>query len=144
MRSLRSRAQARSSHPEEESLINLTPLIDVVFVVLIMFIIVAPMLELDRIELAQHVSNQTKDIAPVQESSTITIHVHRDNTILLNGHKTSVQELVFLLKEEHRKYPSKTPQLFHDRQAYFETYQSIKNAVELAGFDEMDVILKPG
>ncbi len=144
MRMLRGRSQNRSPLAEEESLINLTPLIDVVFVVLIMFIIVAPLLELDHIELAQHASGQTKEMAPVQEGSSITIHVHRDNTVLLNGRKVLLNELAFQLKDEHRRHPGKVPQLFHDRQAYFETYQSIKNAAEIAGFDEMDVILKPG
>ncbi len=134
----------RYSHPEEESLINLTPLIDVVFVVLIMFILVAPMLEMDRVDLAEHAPGQTKEITVVQEGSTISIHVLRDNTILLNGHKISSADLLPMLKEQHRKHPGKIPQLFHDRQAYFETYQAIKNAAEIAGFDEIDVILKPG
>ena len=35
----------------EENLINLTPLIDVVFVILIVFILVAPMLDTDEIVL---------------------------------------------------------------------------------------------
>lgn len=39
----------------EEPTVNLTPLIDVVFVILIMFIVIAPLLDLDRIELAQAV-----------------------------------------------------------------------------------------
>ncbi len=47
----KSRRLSSLSHSEEAS-INLTPLIDVVFVVLIIFILIAPMLELDRIQLA--------------------------------------------------------------------------------------------
>ena len=36
----------------EENLVNLTPLIDVVFVVLILFILIAPMVEADRVQLS--------------------------------------------------------------------------------------------
>lgn len=143
MRRFRRRMPSSSSHSEEESLVNLTPLIDVVFVVLIMFILVAPMLELDRIELAQHVSNQTKEMAPVQENSAITIHVHRDNSIWLNGKSIDPKELIPIFKRARLTHPGKIPQLFHDRLAHFETYQTIKNAAEIAGFEEMDVILKP-
>jgi biopolymer transport protein ExbD len=41
-----------SNAESDEPLINLTPLIDVVFVVLIIFILIAPMLEIDRVKLA--------------------------------------------------------------------------------------------
>jgi len=43
----------QSSSPIEEAWINLMPLIDVVFVVLIMFIVIAPMLDIDQIDLAE-------------------------------------------------------------------------------------------
>lgn len=142
MRQVRGRGSSQS-HPEEESLINLTPLIDVVFVVLIMFILVAPMLELDKVELASKGHSETKEITPAQQQSSIAIHVQRDNTILLNGKKVRAEELAKQLAALHQKYPDKYPQLFHDRQAYFETYQTVKNAAENAGFEELDVILKP-
>ena len=38
------------SSSEDESLLNLTPLIDVVFVVLIIFILIAPMLDVDKVQ----------------------------------------------------------------------------------------------
>ncbi len=125
----------------EEAVINLTPLIDVVFVVLIIFIIVAPMLELDRVELA---SAPGKEMAATPEGSTLAIHVHQDNTIWFNGKQVSEQQLISLLKEAKKMGGARIPQLFHDRKAFFGTYQSVKNAVEIAGFEQLDVILKPG
>jgi len=133
-----------SSSGEEESLINLTPLIDVVFVVLIMFIIVAPLLELDHVELASHHVQENKKMATAQEGDHLIIHVHRDNTILLNSKKVDARQLAELLRKAHAQMPGRTPQIFHDKKAYFETYQAVKDAVEEAGFREMDVILKPG
>lgn len=128
----------------EEGLVNLTPLIDVVFVVLIMFILVAPMLEMDKIRLATSGHSQDKEMVVVQESSPITIHVHEDNTIWLNGKHVTLSELPPLLELAKRKNPRKNPQLFHDKKAHFGTYQTVKNALEAAGFDELDVILQPG
>lgn len=43
----------KKSSALEEPAVNLTPLIDVVFVILIGFIIIAPLLEIDRIDLAE-------------------------------------------------------------------------------------------
>jgi biopolymer transport protein ExbD len=127
----------------EEASINLTPLIDIVMVVLIIFIIIAPMLELDRVNLAQASTGPEKIIALTPEKGEIGIHVHADNTIWLNGKKVAISELTSLLKEIHKKQPQRTPQLFHDKNAFFGTYQSVKNAVEMAGFEQIDVILKP-
>ena len=128
----------------EETHINLTPLIDVVFVVLIMFIIIAPMLELDRVQLAGAANRDSKEMAVVHENSPVAIHVHEDNSIWIHNRIVSEKELIQLLKDAKRAYPQRIPQLFHDKKAQFGTYQTVKNAVEIAGFEQLDVILQPG
>lgn len=132
------------NHPIEEPSVNLTPLIDVVFVILIMFILVAPLLELDRVELAEAPSKTSDRTIEARESGPISIHVQNDNTILFNKRKVKTPELTALLKQAKKNFPNARPQLFHDKRAQFGTYQSVKNAVEEAGFDQMDIILKPG
>lgn len=141
MRRGRSRRQVAL---HEEPLINLTPLIDVVFVILIMFIVVAPLVEVDTIELAAS-SPQLKELSSaLQNSHAITIHVRQDNTLLFNQQQVSFSELKALLKSAKDRSPSsEVPQLFHDKAASFGTYQTIKNAIEEAGFTHLDVILKP-
>lgn len=126
----------------EEPTINLTPLIDVVFVILIMFILIAPLLKLDRVDLAQS-STSINNHTAAQENSPVTLHVFKDNTIRLNDQLISIHQLESSLKEVKEKYPQARPQLFHDKNAHFGTYQSIKNAAEGAGFDQMDIILEP-
>lgn len=124
---------------------NLTSLIDVVFVVLIMFIVIAPLLEIDRISLAEASAQRSGHVSSsVQESSLIAIAVDGGNDLSFNKRKVSLPQLKMLLKHAHGKHPSIRPQLFHDKNAPFGTYQSIKNAVEEAGFKELDVVLMPG
>lgn len=131
-----------NKHMEEPS-VNLTPLIDVVFVILIMFIVIAPLLELDKVELAEANMSTGEGNSSVQESSPISIHVHKDNSIWYNKQIVSVDQLTPLLKEAKNRYPQARPQLYHDRHAHFGTYQSVKNAAEQAGFSQLDVVLKP-
>lgn len=123
-----------------EPTINLTPLIDVVFVVLIMFIVIAPLLESDRVELAEG-AHQGR--TSVQEESPLAIHVHKDSSIWYQKRRVSLEELKRLLAQEQQRHPLYHPQLFCDKGAPFGTYQSIKNSVEAAGFSHMDVVLKP-
>ena len=135
--------KSTSSREIAEPTVNLTPLIDVVFVILIMFIVVAPLLELDRVDLAGTNTDPLDAPITVQESSPISIHVRKNNTILLNNQVVSIEALSSLLKQAKKRYPKATPQLYHDKNASFGTYQSVKNAAESAGFQQMDVILKP-
>lgn len=128
----------------DEPAVNLTALIDIVFVILIMFIVIAPFLELDRVELASAPANNLiHDSLPAQQASPIAIHVQRDNTIWLNQRHLSVSQLTAELLELKKMHPNAQPQLFHDKSAHFGTYQLVKNSVEAAGFTHMDIILKP-
>jgi biopolymer transport protein ExbD len=122
--------------------INLTPLIDVVFVVLILFILIAPMLELEKVQLASG-SGKEKQTPQTITQNPVTIHVQHDNTILVNRSVVALDQLLPVLQKLHIQNPRATPQLFHDKKGYFGTYQSVKNAVEAAGFEELDLILEP-
>lgn len=134
--------QGSKNHVEEPT-INLTPLIDVVFVILIMFILIAPLLELDNVKLADAPSAATDHTLSVQERSPIALHVRQDNTVLVNQQVVALADLTGKLIELRQQYPNVKPQLFHDKRAHFGTYQSVKNATEAAGFDQMDIILNP-
>lgn len=134
------RDHEHSSLPDEE--VNLTPLIDVVFILLIAFILVAPLFEIDKIQLAQGSAKVERE--PAKESRSLIIEVRSDDTILFNKKQMSLETLSTRLIEEKKRSPGVIPQLFQDKQAHFGTYQQVKNAVEGAGFTELDVLLQPG
>jgi biopolymer transport protein ExbD len=124
----------------EEPLINLTPLIDVVFVILITFILIAPVIDIDNVDLAA--SGATVEKKEIN-SSPISISVHADNTIWYQGKKTTITDLKSILIQEKKRHPKATPQIAHDKLASFGTYQTLKNTLEELGFEKMDVVLKP-
>lgn len=136
---MRNKRLAPSPDHFEEG-INLTPLIDVVFVVLIMFILIAPMLELDRIKLAE---GSPKEKANINQEHLLVIHVYEDNTIRINQRSIQLENLKSILHALYEKNPHLTPQLFHDKRAMFGTYQMVKTALEEAGFEQLDLILDP-
>lgn len=131
-----------SRPPFVEPVINLTPLIDVVFVILIMFIFIAPLLELEQVELARGPGGEKT--TAVQNSSAIVIHVREDNAIWYDKRVVTLEELRQHLARAHARLPHVVPQLFHDKKAQFGVYQEVKNAVEAAGYERMDLILSPG
>ncbi len=127
----------------QEPIINLTPLIDVVFVVLIAFILVAPLLDRDQVQLASGANVPSHVPLSMKEASPIQIHVRADNTILFAGMLTSIDDLPQKLFTARQQFPQAHPQVFHDKRAHFGTYQALKNCLEKAGFDEMDIVLSP-
>lgn len=120
--------------------INLTPLIDVVFVILIMFIVVVPLLEVDRVELAYGKAQASNERAT---NEGLTMHVYKDNSLTLEGNILSLEELAPRLVIAKGRQKSKKLTLFHDKNASFGTYQAIKQIAESVGFEELDVVLKP-
>jgi biopolymer transport protein ExbD len=135
--------RTRRKHFLGDAEINLTPLIDVCFVILIMFIVVAPLLEMERVELAYGPPLDQKSVVAAQEKSPLVIYVYADDSVVINKQSVTFAQLKHILAATKQKSPQAKPQLFHDRNAKFGTYQAIKNAIEGAGFTEMDVILKP-
>jgi biopolymer transport protein ExbD len=130
----------KTSYLEEPS-INITPLIDVVFVVLIMFIIIAPILEKDRIQLSQN-GSQNKN-SKIEKTSALNIHVNSKNELFLNKKQIPLHLLEPSLKKLKTSLPETIPQVYYDKKAYFEFFEPIKCALENAGFSDMDLILEP-
>ncbi|MDN3508398.1 MAG: biopolymer transporter ExbD [Simkaniaceae bacterium] len=138
----RRRFSKGTDEEREDEAIDLTPLIDVVFVVLITFILIAPLLKLDHISLAPVGVKEKASVTP-QNKSGIVLRVAKNETITLNEKPITIKELAGSLAELGRNQPGEIPKLFQDEKSSFGMYQTIKNALEEAGFEEMDVILKP-
>lgn len=115
--------------------INITPLIDVVFVVLISFILIAPLVKMEEIDLA---AASPKEASLIQ-SSPFQIVVKEDNSIWINNNKVTINQLERFLTQQNNK---KSLQLLYDQKATFGTYKKIKNLAEEIGFDQMQLIVK--
>lgn len=122
----------------EEPLINLTPLIDVVFVLLITFMLLAPILNVDTVDLASSgVLNKNQPT-----STVLSMTLRADNTILFQGKTVSIAQLGNIMRAEKQRYPDQYPQLIADKNCHFGVYQDVKNLLEECGFQQMDVLLK--
>lgn len=136
---MKMRRKLSDDYDLEETIVNLTPLIDVVFVVLIAFILVAPLLEVNHVQLATAGEVAEKTLS---QKGKMRIYVKEDNTIWLNNRLVTPEELTGALQENRKNFPQEVPLLFHDKKGYFGTYQIVKNSVEKAGYETMDVILR--
>ncbi|ETR79544.1 Biopolymer transport protein ExbD/TolR, partial [Chlamydia pneumoniae B21] len=85
---------------EEEPLVNLTPLIDIVFVILMAFIVAVPLIKLDSIALAP--GTQEQEVLSSENDSIAVIKVFADHSLTLNEHPITLQELTVRLTLLHK------------------------------------------
>ncbi len=126
----------------EDPLINLTPLIDVVFVILIAFILIAPLLQVDNVSLSSGKAQNSEVATPAE--SPIVIMLTADATLLWNRQPIAIHDLPRFMQQARLEHPEAIPQVFPDQKAPFGMYQLIKNSAEEAGFSEIHVLLQPG
>ncbi len=111
-------------------------MIDVVFIILIAFILIAPILSVDHVLLCPSSSRHStsRTTAPIQ------ITIRRDGSLWIQGHATSLENL----RQELQQIPlHQTPQIAPDLNAPFGSYQAVKQLIEEIGFNDMEVLLSP-
>lgn len=128
---------------EKFAFADLTPLVDIVFVVLILFISISPFLETQRIHLAPApLTQQERSSYSNPSKKSLTIRFASDNIITINDTPVDANNLIQIMTSYKRQMPNAIPAVYPSKNSLFNTYQIVKNALESAGFEEMDVILQ--
>ena len=86
------RSAISSAAREEESEINLTPMLDVVFIMLIFFIVTANFIKEPGLE----VNRPDSDTSEIQENAAILIAVGGNDEIYMDGRRIDVRQLKLL------------------------------------------------
>ena len=123
-----------------ENPIDLTPLIDVVFVVLITFMVIAPLLSLESINLSKSNSPHKKELS--SQDAPVTIQLFEGNSVKINNHVVSMNNLDSFLLTLKKKHPKTTPLLLSDKKAHFGAYIRVKGALETAGFEKLHIAVE--
>lgn len=111
--------------------INITPLVDVVLVLLIIFMVIAPALnEGAQIELPKVLAPDPKprDISP------ITVLVLNDGTTLVNDKPIARSELGAKLAETHQQDPNRSLMFKSDEGTDYRYVREVFGAVQNVGF----------
>jgi len=127
-----------SSSSEDSSLmssINITPFVDVVLVLLVIFMVTAPMLIKDILEL-----NLPKTVSgDGQVVETLGIAINRDGNILLNGQITDDAGLQTAAKAALAKNPESQAILSADKDAVYGRVVKVIDLLKTAGLNKFAV-----
>jgi biopolymer transport protein ExbD/biopolymer transport protein TolR len=119
--------------------INITPLVDVVLVLLLIFMVTAPVLQ-SGVEVAVP---QTRTVNQLTEEHEV-ITIDKDQNVLLQDKPVNIHDLPALLKASGK--PGVTKRVVYvraDQKVPFGAFASVMDAVKQAGVTDISIVTQP-
>ena len=121
------------------SSINVTPMVDVMLVLLIIFMVITPMLQNKvQVEMAK-VDNPTA-MPDADKEDAIVVAITKDGSVFLGQNKTSVSELGIQVREKLADKPGKTIFIRADARARYLAVEDAIDAVRTAGVEDVGLL----
>jgi len=122
--------------------INVTPMADIMIVLLIIFMVITPMLQ-KGIDVKLPMAGNTKERK--DEPKTIMVAVKKDGTVFLNQVKVNDpdNELTNLIKERLEEVQDKVVYLKGDEGIEYGKIMAVMDLVRAAGVEEVALIAEP-
>ena len=118
--------------------INITPLVDVVLVLLVIFMLTAPVLQ-SGIDVAVP---KTKTVKEVTEQRTV-LTINRDQQVFLGDRPVNINDLPTILRTPNTDPAHKIIYLRADERVPFGAFASVMDAVKQAGITNISIVTQP-
>ncbi|MFZ0692322.1 MAG: biopolymer transporter ExbD [Acidobacteriaceae bacterium] len=119
--------------------INVTPMVDVMLVLLIIFMVITPMLQNKvNVDLAQSSNATPMDDANKEDS--VVVAITRDSRVYLGQNQTSIANLGSQVRDELENKTSKIVYFRADARAHYGTVMDAIDAVRTAGVEEVGML----
>jgi biopolymer transport protein ExbD len=129
----------RDEGKKVNSNINVTPMVDVMLVLLIIFMVITPMLTNKvNVELAKTQNAETMDDASKEDA--ITVAITRDSKVYLGQNQTTLADLGTKVNDLLQNKTTKMVYFRADARAHYGTVEDAIDAVRTAGVDEVGLL----
>jgi biopolymer transport protein ExbD len=119
----------QSNNEEEESSVDITPMLDVVFIMLIFFIVTATFVKESGID----VDKPSAATAIVQEKASILVAIDANNEIWINRRQVDLRSVRSIIERLHAENPKGTVVIQADRESINDTLVQVMDASRRAG-----------
>jgi biopolymer transport protein ExbD len=121
--------------------INITPLLDLAFVLLIIFVITTPLLE-QGLNLKLPVGDVPEN-RKIDPKDVKTIEISPNGSFMMSGQAMGIDQIGASLAVERRRNPKVIVYVRADENAITKHLAAVLNKVELAGIDQVSVRTTP-
>jgi biopolymer transport protein TolR len=138
----------KGKSPEEVSAINVTPLCDVMLVLLIIFMVIAPLLQ-NKVTVNMAKALNTQDMDEANKSDAAVIAITRDGKIYLGDDKVTLDALPGDITQKLEHNLDKTVYIKADARAKYGDVVGVFSAVQTADVQDVGLLTeqiqkKPG
>lgn len=130
------------THLDEQPTLNLTPMIDIVFLLIIFFMVGTKFAELER-DIDLKVPSVNDGGALTDAPRRKTIQVHQDGTILYEHRTVSLEQLSQDLVRARRDYPQMGVLIRGDGRGNFQRVAEVLNACRQADIADLGIAVEP-
>ena len=131
----------RNEGSKVNSNINVTPMVDVMLVLLIIFMVITPMLQNKvAVDMAK-VENPTP-MPDADKEDAIVVAITRDGGVFLGQNRIAVTELGAKVREKLSDTPGKTIFVRADARAQFRAVEDAIDAVRTAGVEDVGLLVQ--
>ena len=124
---------------DEESEINLTPMLDVVFIMLIFFIVTANFIK----EPGQEINRPESDTAEIQENAAILIAVGANDEVYMDGRRIDVRQVKANVVKMLADNPQGSVVIQADERAVADTIIKVMDGAREAGVNAISLASEP-
>jgi len=129
------------THRDEQPTLNLTPMIDVVFLLIIFFMVGTKFSEMERqMELQVPEVSDASALTPAPEKKVV--NVYRDGQVTLDRQPVSLEELTNRLASARSQYRDLGVLIRGDATGTFQRVADVLNACKRAGVAEMGISVR--
>jgi len=129
----------RNEGANVSSNINVTPMVDVMLVLLIIFMVITPMLQ-NKVSVDMAKVDNPTSMPDADKEDAIVVAITRDGGVFLGQDKTAVSELGAKVRDKIADKPGKTIYVRADARAQFRAVEDAIDAVRTAGVDQVDLL----
>jgi biopolymer transport protein ExbD/biopolymer transport protein TolR len=121
--------------------INVTPMVDVMLVLLIIFMVITPMLQ-NKVQVDMAKVDNAAPMADADKEDAIVVAVTRDGGVFLGQNKVAVTELGTQVIEKLADKPGKQIFVRADARAQYRSVEDAIDAVRTAGVDDVGLLME--
>ena len=129
------------THLDEQPTLNLTPMIDIVFLLIIFFMLGTKFTELER-KIALRVPEVTAGGALTAAPQRRIVNVYRDGTIWLDQQPVTLDQLIEQLAAARSQYEDLGVLIRGDAKGEFQAVAAALNACKQAGIRELGISVR--
>jgi biopolymer transport protein ExbD/biopolymer transport protein TolR len=119
--------------------INVTPMVDVMLVLLIIFMVITPMLQ-NKVSVDMAKVDNPVSMPDADKEDAIVVAVTRDGGVFLGQNKVATSELGGLVRDKLSDKPGKTIFVRADARAQFRAVEDAIDAVRTAGVEDVGLL----